>query len=231
MNGKRTLKNGIAGISALILFFLLFSGAAFADGPAGVDALHVEDGLLADADGQTVQLRGVSTHGLTWYPGFASEDRFRQLADDWDANLIRLAMYSENYCGGEREASEALMKKGIDAAIANGLYVLVDWHILEDDNPNLHLDEAMVFFDRISAEYAGVPNLLYEICNEPNGETTWSEVAAYAQQVIPVIRANSPDAVVVVGTPEFDHNLGSPVLRPLDFDNVMYSIRRPMIPG
>ena len=110
MNGKRTLKNGIVGISALILFFLLFSGTAFADGPAGVDALHVEDGLLADADGQTVQLRGVSTHGLTWYPGFVSEDRFRQLTDDWDANLIRLAMYSENYCGGEREASEALMK-------------------------------------------------------------------------------------------------------------------------
>ena len=137
------------GICALILFFLLFAGAAFADGPVGVDALHVEDGLLADADGQTVQLRGVSTHGLTWYPGFVSEDRFRQLTDDWDANLIRLAMYSENYCGGEREASEALMRKGIDAAIANDLYVLVDWHILEDDNPNLHLDEAMAFFDRI----------------------------------------------------------------------------------
>ena len=95
MNGKRTLRNGIAGICALILFFLLFAGSAFADGPAGVDALHVEDGLLADADGQAVQLRGVSTHGLTWYPGFVSEDRFRQLADDWDANLIRLAMYSE----------------------------------------------------------------------------------------------------------------------------------------
>ena len=135
MNGKRTLRNGIAGICALILFFLLFAGSAFADGPAGVDALHVEDGLLADADGQAVQLRGVSTHGLTWYPGFVSEDRFRQLAEDWDANLIRLAMYSETYCGGEREASEDLMKKGIDAAIANDLYVLVDWHILEDDNP------------------------------------------------------------------------------------------------
>ena len=38
----------------------------------------------------------------------------------------------------------------------------------------------------------------------------------------PGIRKNSPDSVIVVGTPEYDRNLGSPLLCPLEYDNVMY---------
>ncbi len=43
--------------------------------------------------------------------------------------MIRLAMYSELYCGGEKEENLSLMKKGIELAIEADLYVLVDWHI------------------------------------------------------------------------------------------------------
>ncbi len=198
------------------------TAALAADGSGTVDALHVEDGKLVDAAGQAVQLRGVSTHGLTWFPDFVSAELFSQLSDDWGANLVRLAMYSNIYCNGGQEESLALMKKGIDAAISSGLYVLVDWHVLEDGDPRQDIDAAVDFFDLISSEYADVPNLVYEICNEPNGGTSWGDVLVYANRVIPVIRANSPDAVIVVGTPEYDRNLGSALLRPLDFDNVMY---------
>ena len=215
----------IIGLCCLVLLGMLPAGAAEADrGPGTVGALHVEDGRLSDAEGRTVQLKGVSTHGLTWFPAFVSEQLFRQLSGEWGANLVRLAMYSDIYCSGQKEESLALMKKGIDAAIAADMYALVDWHILNDGDPNEHIDEAAAFFDRISAEYAGVPNLIYEICNEPNGETEWSDVVKYSSRVIPVIRANSPDAVIVVGTPEYDRNLGSVVLWPLDFDNVMYTL-------
>ena len=41
--------------------------------------------------------------------------------------------------------------------------------------------------------------MIYEIANEPNG-VSWSTIKSYAEQVIPVIRANDPDAVVIVGT-------------------------------
>ena len=215
----------IIGLCCLVLLGVLPSGWAAADeGPSTIGALHVGDGRLQDAEGRTVQLKGVSTHGLTWFPDFVSEKLFRQLSGDWGANLVRLAMYSDVYCGGQQDESLELMKKGIDAAIAADLYVLVDWHILEDGDPNEHIDEAIAFFERISSEYAGVPNLIYEICNEPNGETSWSDVVRYSSRVIPAIRANSPDAVIIVGTPEFDRNLGSAVLRPLDFDNVMYTL-------
>ena len=185
--------------------------------------LHVEGTQLVDESGEAVQLRGVSTHGLTWYPDFINGSLFGQLADDWNCSFIRLAMYSSQYCGGQKEENYRLMKQGIDSAVASDMYVLVDWHILEDNDPNINVDEAIGFFDRIAAEYADVPNLIFEICNEPNGEnTSWNDVYVYSMQVIPVIRKHIPDAVIVVGTPNFDRNLGSSVLRPLPFDNVMY---------
>ncbi|MBR3188126.1 MAG: cellulase family glycosylhydrolase [Lachnospiraceae bacterium] len=80
--------------------------------------------------------------------------------------------------------------------------------MLEDADPNQHIDEAIDFFGLISAEYADVPNLIYEICNEPNGTTGWTDVSQYSDKVIPVIRKNSPDSVILVGTPEYDRNLG-----------------------
>ena len=214
-----------------MLFFLPVSVGALSPSPGSspetarpsvTGALHVEGVSLADDSGNAVQLRGVSTHGLTWFPEYVDPSLFRQISEDWNCNLVRLAMYSELYCGEEREESLALMKKGIDAAIEADVYVLVDWHILNDCDPNQHTEEAAAFFDLISAEYASVPNLIYEICNEPNGETDWGDVLAYSREVIPVIRKNSPEAVVVVGTPEYDRNLGGPALRPLPYDNVMY---------
>ena len=189
--------------------------------PSSTGRLHVAGTTLADEAGQTVVLRGVSTHGLTWFPDFISESLFRQVSTEWNGNLVRLAMYSSQYCDGYEEENLALLRKGIDAAIAADMYVLVDWHILEDGNPNRHVEQAKQFFAQIASEYADVPNLLFEICNEPNGETAWSDVLAYCVEVIPVIREQVPESVILVGTPEYDRNLGSAVLRPVPYDNVM----------
>lgn len=184
--------------------------------------LQVVDGQLSDASGKAVQLRGVSTHGLTWFPEYINAHLFGQLSDDWDCNMIRLAMYSELYCGGEKEENFALMRQGIGLAVEADMYVLVDWHILNDADPNENAEEAIAFFESITTEYSNCPNLIFEICNEPNGSTDWGDVLAYCDRVIPVIRRNMPDAVIVVGTPGYDRNLGDCLLRPLPYNNVMY---------
>jgi cellulose synthase (UDP-forming) len=64
--------------------------------------------------------------------------------------MIRLAMYTEVYCSKDRDLSLELLEKGIDAAIRADMYVLVDWHILEDYDPNIHKTEALEFFEYIS---------------------------------------------------------------------------------
>ena len=215
----------IGAIVAVIIFTACFPALA-ANAPTARPSvngrLRVVGGQLSDETGKAVQLRGVSTHGLTWYPDYLNASLFGQIADDWDCNLIRLAMYSELYCGGERENSLALMRKGIDLAVEADMYALVDWHILNDADPNENADEAIRFFEQIASEYRDCPNLLFEICNEPNGSTDWGGVTAYCDRVIPVIRKQIPDAVIIVGTPGYDQNLGDCLLRPLPYDNVMY---------
>ena len=212
---------------AVLTLCLVFPAAADPQAetvrPSVTGRLKVTGGQLTDSAGRPVQLRGVSTHGLTWYPEMVSRNLFRQVSEDWNCNLIRLAMYSELYAQAEtRNENLELMRRGIEAAVAADTYVLVDWHILNDNDPNINKESAKEFFDLIAAEYADCPNLLFEICNEPNGDVLWSDVRDYAEEVIPVIRAHIPGAVIVVGTTDYDRALGEAMLQPLDFDNVMY---------
>lgn len=191
-------------------------------------ALHVENGKLTDADGNTVQLYGMSTHGIAWFPQYINYDSFRTLRDDWNTNCIRLAMYTAEYggycAGGDKEQLKQLVRDGVSYATELGMYVIVDWHILSDCDPNQNKDEAIAFFREMSEALADNDNVLYEICNEPNSGTSWDSIKSYAEEVIPVIREQKPDAVILVGTPTWSQEIDKAAASPLTFDNVMYTL-------
>lgn len=191
-------------------------------------ALHVENGKLTDENGNTVQLYGMSTHGIAWFPQYINYDSFRTLRDDWNTNCIRLAMYTAEYggycAGGDKEQLKQLVKDGVSYATELGMYVIVDWHILSDCDPNQNKDEAIAFFREMAEVFADNDNVLYEICNEPNGGTSWDSIKSYAEEVIPVIRAQKPDAVILVGTPTWSQEIDKAAASPLDDSNVMYTL-------
>lgn len=197
-------------------------------GEQPLPALAVQGTGLADSSGNAVQLRGISTHGLAWYPEYVNQECIRQLRD-WGANVLRLAMYtgeSGGYCSdGDQEALKKLIRDGVEYATDCGMYVIIDWHILSDGNPNTHLEEAKAFFDEMSELYSGYTNILYEICNEPNGGTSWSDVKDYAEQVIPVIRKNDQDGIILVGTPNWCQYVEQAAADPITgYENVMYTL-------
>ena len=191
-------------------------------------ALNVENGKLTDADGNIVQLYGMSTHGIAWFPQYINYDSFRTLRDDWNTNCIRLAMYTAEYggycAGGDKEQLKQLVRDGVSYATELGMYVIVDWHILSDCDPNQNKDEAIAFFREMSEAFADNDNVLYEICNEPNSGTSWDSIKSYAEEVIPVIREQKPDAVILVGTPTWSQEIDKAAASPLTFDNVMYTL-------
>lgn len=191
-------------------------------------ALSVNGTDLTDQNGEPIRLYGMSTHGIAWFPQYVDYDAFRTLRDDWNTNCIRLALYSDEYngysSGGNQEELKALVKNGIDYATELGMYVIVDWHVLNDQDPNVHKEDAMGFFQEISSLYKDHTNILYEICNEPNGYATWDSVKAYADEVIPVIRENDADAVILVGSPTWSQSIDQAAASPLEFDNVMYTL-------
>lgn len=197
--------------------------------PSICGKLSVEGTQLVDEHGEAVQLRGLSTHGLASFPQYVNEELFSQFRREWKANVIRLAMYtaeSGGYCSdGDKEDLKKLIRSGVEYATKQDMYVIVDWHILSDYNPNQHKAEAIEFFAQVSKEFSDHNNVIYEICNEPNGDTSWAEIKSYAQEVIPVIRENSPDAVILVGTPNWSQYVNEAAADPItDYDNIMYTL-------
>ena len=190
--------------------------------------LSVNGADLVDANGAKFQLRGMSTHGIAWYPSYVCEETFTALRDDWNTNCVRLAMYThENlgYCSnGDKNYIKGLVENGVELATQLGMYVIIDWHVLNENSPLVYMDEAVEFFDEMSKKYASYGNVLYEICNEPNKGASWDKVSEYANEVIPVIRANSPDSVIIVGTPTWSQDVDKALADPLEYDNLMYTL-------
>lgn len=149
--------------------------------------LSVKNGQLADKNGKGYQLRGMSTHGLTWFPEFVNESAFRTLRDDWNTNVVRLAMYVDEWGNGQcymgnKSGSLELLEQGVDICIKLDMYVIIDWHVLNPGDPSKYTDEAISFFETVSKRYAKYPNVIYEICNEPNGGVSWSDnIKPYAE--------------------------------------------------
>lgn len=198
---------------------------------AGADtgALKVLGSHLTDSNGNIVQLKGVSTHGIAWFPDYINSQCFKQLHEEFGINVIRLAMYTSEYngycTGGDKNYLKSLVDNGVKYATENNMYVIIDWHILSDGNPNTYLEEAKAFFNEMSSKYASYTNVIYEICNEPNGGTTWNDIKNYATQVIEVIRRNDSDGVIIVGTPNWSQYVNNAADNPITgYENIMYAL-------
>lgn len=191
--------------------------------------LSVKNGQLVDKSGKGYQLRGMSTHGLTWFPEFVNESAFKTLRDDWNTNVVRLAMYVDEWGNGQcymgnKSGSLELLEKGVDICIKLDMYVIIDCHVLNPGDPSKYTNEAKSFFETVSKRYAKYPNVIYEICNEPNGGASWSgNIKPYAEKIIPVIRKNAPNSVIIVGTPTWSQEIDKPLSDPLSYKNVMYA--------
>lgn len=190
-------------------------------------ALSVDGTDIVDKDGKVFQLKGVSTHGINWFPDYVNKDAFSSLAE-YGVNSIRLAMYTadyDGYCsGGNQQKLENLIDTGVQACSELGMYVIVDWHILNDNDPNQNKDAAKTFFETMSKKYADKDNVIYEICNEPNGGTTWESVKSYAEEIIPIIRNNDKKALIIVGTPNWSQDVDVASRNPIEGqENILYA--------
>lgn len=187
--------------------------------------LSVAGTEIQDQNGNTFSLKGVSTHGLAWFSQYVNQDSFNTMRDSWGINTVRLAMYSNPNDGYNKKMHE-IVKKGVKYASDAGLYVIVDWHILNDNNPNMYKSTAIEFFKEMAELYKDYPNVLYEICNEPNGNVTWEkDIKPYATDVITEIRKIDNDAIIIVGTPTWSQDVDIVAKSPLtNVNNVMYSL-------
>uniref|UniRef100_A0A914CEV5 Glycoside hydrolase family 5 domain-containing protein n=1 Tax=Acrobeloides nanus TaxID=290746 RepID=A0A914CEV5_9BILA len=164
----------------------------------------------------------MSLYFSQWQPMFFNNLTIAQLKCYWNANIVRAVMGIEY--GGYLENPETeyeKIKAVIEAAIENGIYVLVDWHEEHAYLPE-HTAAAIQFFTNISATYGNYPHVIYEIFNEPSN-ATWEVIKAYHVKVIAAIRANDPDNVIVAGTPSWSSDVVAAAQDPINGTNIAYT--------
>ncbi len=183
--------------------------------------LKVTGTQLTGQHNEPVVLNGMSFGWSCFHPRFYTAGVVNTLATDWNCNVIRAAMGVEPDGGYLKDSAgnTKLVTTVVDAAIKEGIYVIIDWHC-----HNIKLTEARAFFKAMATKYHQYPNIIYELFNEPDYET-WPEIKAYAIDLISTIRAIDANNIILVGSPRWDQDVDLPAASPITgFTNLMYTM-------
>jgi endoglucanase len=190
-----------------------------------------------------VQLRGMS---FGWTSDQTAESRpadyynervVAWLAADWKVSIVRAAMGVSDKNGtqpilppgtpykGNESWHKGVVQTLVNAAIWQGIYVIIDWHSHGADQTHNGFNEpqaAKEFFAEMAGIYKDYPNVLYEIYNEPL-DVSWDNIKAYANGVIPVIRAVDANNIIIVGTRFYSQKINEPSSSPVSGTNIVYT--------
>lgn len=158
-----------------------------------------------------------------WGDKFYNEGTVNKFVDEWKCDILRCAVAIEGEYGYIAKPSETLeiVHKVIDQAIARGIYVIVDFHTHEAEK---HIEVAKEFFGLMSQNYHDCDNIIYEIFNEPINQS-WTDIKAYAEEVIPAIRENDHENLIVVGTRNYSQEVAEAAKSPITSDdNIAYTL-------
>jgi endoglucanase len=214
-------------MNCILLFSILFSVAVIAQTtqtPVAINgALRVENNQIVNQNHAEPQLRGISLSWSIWQGRkYYNPAVINWLVSDFKVSIIRASMAVQPDRGylQQPETQTRLIESVVDQAIKDGVYVLIDWH---DHHGNQHIQQSKDFFTAMAKKYTGVPNVIYEIWNEPEA-VKWDTVKNYAVQVITEIRKYDPDNLIIVGSPRWDQDVDIAAANPITgFKNIAYS--------
>ena len=195
--------------------------------------LSVKGANIVDKNGKAFKIKGMSTHGIMWddFSDILTKDSLKVLRDDWKVNTIRIAMYTYEwggYCtenGKYQAQAKQKVKTGVENAKSLGMYAIIDWHVLNDRNPNTYKADAIKFFTEMAQTYKDYDNVIYEICNEPNGGITWTGgIKSYCQSLVSTIRKYDSDAIIICGTGTWSQDIDQVLGNRLSDANCVYAL-------
>ncbi len=184
--------------------------------------LKVSGNKIVDKNGNAIQLRGMSLFWSQWIGKYYNRETVKWLKDDWKCTVVRAAMAVEHDGYLTNPAQEkAKVIAVVDAAIAEGIYVIIDWH---DHHGEDHLEAAKAFFGEMAQKYGAYPNVIFETYNEPL-DVSWTDVLKpYHEAVITEIRKHAPDNLIICGTRNWSQNVDDVIGQKINDDNVAYTL-------
>jgi endoglucanase len=183
--------------------------------------LSVQGNKIVDKTGTPIRLKGMSMFWSHWSTKYWNANVVNWLVKDFKATLIRAAMGVEE--GGYLDnpgAEKARLETVVDACIANGIYVMIDWH---DHHAEQHLSRSKEFFDEMARKYGGYDNVLFEVYNEPVQQEWHSTIKPYHEAIVPVIRRHT-DNIITLGTRFWSQEVDVASQNPVAGKNLAYTI-------
>jgi endoglucanase len=184
--------------------------------------LYISGRYLKDKNGDTIVLRGQGFGWSSFWPQYWNENVVAWLASDFKIDVVRASMGIDAKPGYLNDSINQinLVKKVANAAIKNGIYVIIDWHC-----EALYPNKAVAFFKQMAQLYRNYPNIIYEVINEPNNTEKWQQVKSYAINVIEEIRMIDTHNVIIVGCPNWDQKIRDVADSPITgYSNIMYTV-------
>jgi endoglucanase len=212
-------------------FIFMLKGMGWAQNtPVAINGpLHVSGIHLCNQYDRPIRLRGMSSHGIQWFDSCITDESFDWLANTMKADIFRIAVYmQENGWLTDKNKYNRLVNDIVDMAGERGMYAIIDCHILTPGDPMFNIDNAVEFFDYMASAHKNKNHVIYELCNEPNGDdVTWQRVKEYADSVISVIRKHDKRNLILAGSPQWS-SLGGQAWteirdNPIKDENLMYS--------
>lgn len=191
---------------------------------------------IVDKNNNQYQLRGIGTHALLQYTNLHTLKMF-QCLKDWGVNCIRISVYlsdfnfqysdGQTYYGyiSQPDATKAEIEKIVDLCVQVGIYAILDWHTMQGEHVNSVLKyqtEAVEFFEYYADKYADVPNVLYELQNEPYN-VTQASLSAYVKAEHDAILEYATDPVMIVGCSNINTNTMVSWIENVGIYDVFYS--------
>ncbi len=189
--------------------------------------LRIDQNKIVDKNNQPICLAGNSFFWSNDNWGgekFYTPEVVSWLKIDWNTKIVRASMGVEDPGGylDNKISNKNRVKTIVDAAINEGIYVIIDWHSHHAED---YTNEAVLFFKEMATIYGEYDNIIYEIYNEPL-DISWSEIIKpYAIEVISMIRSIDPNNIIVVGTPEWSQRVDLAAADPIEgYSNIAYTL-------
>ncbi|MEO3843157.1 glycoside hydrolase family 5 protein [Streptomyces sp. B22F1] len=212
-------------------------GAAPADAApeAAVPWLKTEGNRIKDAAGNPVTLRGVSMIGprhnnecSSCNPKPMAEliNRATDPALGWHSKVIRLPV--TEWAPDDSLSLEENFRQHIDPyvqqAVARGVYIIVDLHKVQDYGGTSGMPQQRVqdFWSYVAPKYKDIPNVIFEVYNEPINPDSWATWKSYIQPVVNRVRAAAPKNLILMGGPQWSTRVNQAAADPVSGGNIAY---------
>ncbi|MBT1696389.1 cellulase family glycosylhydrolase [Fulvivirgaceae bacterium PWU4] len=196
--------------------------------------LHVDGNKIKDPQGNLVTLRGVSVlpnehNNECEYCNRKPLDEIIAWQGDttrgWYSRVLRLPVTTAKV-RNPATSFELHIDPYVQQAIAQNQYVIVDLHYVSnfDYNGSGGITQARVmeFWKYVAPRYANIPNVIFEVFNEPVSPDCWSCWKEYIQPVVDTIRAYAPNNLIFMGSPQWSTRVNEAAADPIAGGNIVY---------